>query len=168
MKIFFTPENNQKILRASAYYCVLWGFIITFVPQMVLRAFNVELLFGVEFWQFFGMVTGVIGIGFFIASSDPGKYWPIVFVGFLGFLMSTFVFAKSLASAHLPFNFALVLLMSSVIWIVPFYYILLAAYEENTLEFSHSKQFHDLINHVRPSEKSSSCCHSPLWLHILT
>lgn len=155
MKNFFTLESNQKILRAAAYYSILWGFIITFIPRFVLRAFNVELLFGAEFWQFFGIIVGVSGVGYFIASYDPGKNWPIIFIGFLGNLMGTFVFAKALVYRTLPFEFAIILFLSTVIWIIPFYYILMAAYEENTMEDSPPKQFHDLINLVRTSQNKT-------------
>lgn len=66
--------------------------------------------------------------------------------------MTTFVFAKALATGHLPASFCIILLVSTVIWIVPFYYILLAAYDENIMEESPPKQFHDLINFVRTSQ----------------
>jgi hypothetical protein len=35
-------------------------------------------------WQCLGMVIGVYGVGYFIASRDPVRHWPIVFVGLLG------------------------------------------------------------------------------------
>lgn len=155
MKSLFTLEINQKILKGAAYYSLLWGFIITLIPKVILQLFNVDTIQAIEFWQFFGMSVGVSGIGYYIASYDPGKHWPIVFVGFLGNLMATFVFAKALATGHLPPLFSILLLISTAIWIIPFYYILQAAYEENTMEESPPKQFHDLLNFVRTSQNKT-------------
>ncbi|MEA9358191.1 SelL-related redox protein [Bacteriovorax sp. PP10] len=155
MKSLFTLEVNQKVLRVAAYYSVLWGFIITLLPRVILNFFHVDTLLVIEFWQFFGMIVGVSGIGYFIASFDPGKHWPTVFIGFLGNLMATFVFAKALTTGHLPPLFSILLLISTAIWIIPFYYILQSAYEENTMEESPPKQFHDLLKFVRTSQNKT-------------
>lgn len=155
MKSLFTLEVNQKILRASAYYSILCGLVITLIPRMVLQFFSVDSILITEFWQFFGMIVGVLGIGHFFASLDPSRYWPIVLVGFLESLMGSFVFAKALVMGHLPFAFSAVLLISMAVWIIPFYYILLFAYDENTMEESPPKQFHDLINFVRTSQNKT-------------
>lgn len=155
MKSLFTLEVNQKVLRVAAYYSILWGFIITFIPKVILHFFDVDSLQVIEFWQFFGVIVGVSGIGYFVASYDPGKHWPTVFVGFLGNLMATFVFAKALVSGNLPPLFSSLILVSTAIWIIPFYFILMAAYEENTMEESPPKQFHDLINFVRTSQNKT-------------
>lgn len=155
MKSLFTLEINQKVLRGCAYYSILWGLVITLMPRVILQVFSVDSIEVIEFWQFFGMIVGVSGIGYFIASNDPGKYWPIILVGFLGNLMGTFVFAKALAMGHLPTAFSTILLVSTAIWIIPFYYILLSVYDENTMEESPPKQFHDLINFVRTSQNKT-------------
>lgn len=155
MKSLFTLEINQKILKGAAYYSVLWGLVITLIPKVILQLFHVDTIEAVEFWQFFGMSLGVSGIGYYIASSDPGKYWPNVLVGFLGSLLGTFIFAKALATGHLPILFSTLLLLSTAVWIFPFYFILQAAYEENTMEESPPKQFHDLLNFVRTSQNKT-------------
>lgn len=155
MKNLFTVEVNQKILKAAAYYSILWGFIITMIPKVILHVFNVDSLQVIEFWQFFGVIVGVSGIGYYVASYDSGKHWPIVLVGFLGNLMGTFVFTKALVTGHLPLGFSITLLISTAIWILPFYYILQAAYDEYIMEESPPKQFHDLINFVRTSQNKT-------------
>ena len=155
MKSLFTLEINQRVLKVAAYYSVILGFVITLIPRVILEYFNVDTLHTIEIWQFFGMMVGVSGIGYFIASFDPGKHWPTIFVGFLGHLMTTFVFAKALANGNLPVLFSVLLLISTAIWIIPFYFILQAAYEENTMEESPPKQFHDLINFVRTSQNKT-------------
>lgn len=155
MKELFTPELNKNLLRASAYYSIVWGFIITFMPGLLLNLFGVQTPMLMEFWQIFGMILAVMGIGQFIASFDPGKHWPIVLVSFLAGLMGSFVFIKSLVIGSLPVQFGVVLLVSSAIWVVPFYYILIAAYEANIAEESSPKKFNDLLKYVRTSQNVS-------------
>ena len=155
MKSLFTLEINQNILKASAYYSVIWGFIMALMPSMILQFFKVEPILAIEFWQLFGVFVGVSGIGYYVGSTDPGKHWVIIFVGFLGNLLATFVFAKALVNGQLPVAFNSLLLISAAIWIIPFYYILLFVYDENTMEESPPKQFHDLINFVRTSKNKT-------------
>ena len=148
-------EVNQNILKASAYYSLLWGVIITLMPRGILQAFNVEPILAIEFWQLFGILVAVSGIGYFVASTDPAKHWAIIFVGFLGNLLCTLVFAKALVNGELSVLFCTTMLISAAIWIIPFYYILLFVYDENTMEESPPKQFHDLINFVCTSKNKT-------------
>ena len=155
MKSLFTFEVNQKILKAAAFINLLMGFIITLMPRKILLFFGVELPYAIEFWQFFGVIVGVAGIGFYVASTDPGKHWPIVLVGFLGKLLAGFIFLKALATQSLPMDFALILIITTLIWTIPFYFILQAAYDEHILEDSPPKKFHDLLSLVRTSRKAT-------------
>ena len=155
MKNIFTIETNEKILKAAAVYSVLWGVLVTFIPRLILHLFGVEISSGGEFWQLTGMIVLVAGIGYYIASRDTGKYWPIVLIGFLGNLFGTLVFAKALVTGSLPPLFSGILLLSTAIWIVPFYYILITAFDEMAMEDSPPKQFSDLIRFVRTSQNKT-------------
>lgn len=155
MKNVFNKDNNEIILKSAGIYSMLWGFLVALMPVMILQFFNVDLPHAVEFWQLFGALTGVAGIGYFISAQDSGKYWPIVFVGFLGNLLAALIFAKTLATGSLPPLFATLLLVSTAIWLVPFYYILQAAYEQSIQEDSQPKQFNDLIRFVRTSQNKT-------------
>lgn len=151
----FTIETNEKILKAAALYSILWGVLVSFFPRLILQAFGVEISSGIEFWQLTGMIVLVAGIGYYIASRDTGKYWPIVLVGFLGNLLGTVVFAKALATGSLPPLFSIILLLSTAIWPIPFYYILISAFDEMAVEDSPPKQFNDLIRFVRTSQNKT-------------
>src|SRR5471032_2932685 len=35
-------------------------------------------------WQCIGMIVGVYGFGYWIASRDPVRHWPIVLIGLIG------------------------------------------------------------------------------------
>lgn len=155
MKSFFTLEINQKILKITAFYSILLGFFNLIFPEMVLKSFGVHEEFTLELLQIFGIITGAMGIGYFIASLDPIKNWPIIFIGLIANILSSLIFLKSIFIETLPVNLAIFLLISSLIWSLPFYYILLNAYDENTQEGSAPKQFHDLINFVRTSQNKT-------------
>ena len=155
MKTFFKHEANEKILKFAAVYSGLWGFTVAFLPKVVLHLFGVEIPEVIEFWQLFGMLVGVAGIGFYIASQDSGKYWPIVFVGLVGNILGAIIFAKSLITGSLPPLFSVVLLLSTLVWIAPFYYMLHAAYDEFSKEDSPPKQFSDLVRFVRTSQNKT-------------
>lgn len=155
MKNIFIPEINEKIQKAAGIYSILWGFLIALIPKVILQFFEVEIPSSIEFWQLFGILTGVLGIGYYISSQETGKYWPIIFVGFLGKLLGSIVFTKALVTGSLPPAFASLLLFSTAIWLVPFYYILLAVYDELTHEDSPPKQFNDLIRYARTSQNKT-------------
>ncbi|MBC7429577.1 MAG: hypothetical protein H7336_13250 [Bacteriovorax sp.] len=155
MKNMFTSESCEKILKAAAIYSLFWGLLITLVPKVILIFFGVEIPHIIEFWQLTGMFVGVMGVGYYIASQDTAKHWPIIFVGFLGNLMGTFVFAKAMLSGSLPVFFSTILLVSTAIWLAPFYVILQGVYAELVQEDSPPKQFNDLIRFVRTSQKKT-------------
>lgn len=150
-KLFNNFYINKKVLRFAAYYNVLWGVIITLGPAFILRSFGVELYNGMVFWQILGMFTAVMGVGLYIASSDSDRYWPNVLVGLITSVMATFLFAKALITGSLPVPFSLFLLLSNAIWILPFYGILNASWENSIKEDSPPKKFHDLIKVARTS-----------------
>ena len=43
-----------------------------------------------------GMIVGVYGIGYIIASARPLVHWPIILVGFLGKIFGPIGFTKAL------------------------------------------------------------------------
>lgn len=155
MKKLFTFEMNQKILKTAGFVSLIVGFGITLMPKIILNFFGVEFSFAIEFWQFFGVIVGVTGIAYFVASSDSEKYWPIVFIGFLGNLLGGFIFLKALITGSLPLNFSLFLSVATLIWTIPFYYILQVTYDAHTSEDSPPKKFHDLIGMVRTSRNAT-------------
>lgn len=151
----FTSQNNERILKLAAFFSLFWGILITLIPNVILRFFEVEIPQGLEFWQLFGMLTAVAGVGYFIAAQDTGKYWPIVLIGFLGKVLGSIVFAKALITGSLPPLFSTILFLSTILWPVPFYFILNQAFEDYTHEDSPPKQFSDLIRFVRTSQNKT-------------
>ncbi len=153
MKSFFNIENNQTILRLAAFVSLIWGFLVPIIPLIIQNFLGPETDASYsEMLQHVGIVFGVMGIGYFIASFDPGKHWSVVFVGLLMNLFLALNFLKAYLTDIVPGQISLFLFLNSLIWVIPFFYILLAAYDENTAEESSPKRFRDLINFVRTNK----------------
>ena len=155
MKSFFTILNNQIILKALALINILWGLSVPFMSHILNAFFGGEALLYTQMLQCVGIIFGALGVGYFIASENPAKHWPIIFVGFLVNILLSLNFLYSLIFNDTHAFMALSLLINVGIWPVPLYYILLSAYEENTLEESSPKRFHDLIKFARTNQGPS-------------
>ena len=75
-------------------------------------------------WQGMGMVIGVYGLGYWWASYDPVRHWPIVAVGFLGKIFGPLGFLFNYISGNVPLSFISTLITNDFIWWIPFLIIL--------------------------------------------
>jgi hypothetical protein len=115
-------------LLLAAGYNVLWGAAVVLMPFFWFDHWEVERPTYPELWQCVGMIVGVYGIGYLIASVDPLRHWPIVFVGLLGKVLGPIGFLWSLGETKLPPEFGYHILFNDLIWWVPFFFILRASY----------------------------------------
>ena len=152
MKSYFNLLTIQKMLKLAAIYNILWGLFVIVFPNTVFQFLNMPIPNYIELWQCIGMIVGVYGVGYYIASFDPAIHWPIVLVGFLGKIFGPIGFLKALYVGALPLKFSSLILFNDLVWLVPFYFALIYAYEANTLEESAPKKFNDLIKFVKTSE----------------
>ncbi|MEQ8240464.1 MAG: alkyl hydroperoxide reductase, partial [Cyclobacteriaceae bacterium] len=77
-------KNYGLTLKLAAIYNILWGAWVVLFPQHFFELTNMEPLKHATIWQGMGMVICVYGIVYWLASYDPIRHWPIVFVAFLG------------------------------------------------------------------------------------
>ncbi|MHB8862909.1 MAG: SelL-related redox protein, partial [Pirellulaceae bacterium] len=77
-----------------------------------------------QIWQCVGMMVGVYGVGYWMASRAPYRLWPIVFVGLLGKLLGPLGFAAVAMQEGLPWSWGIMILLNDVIWWIPFAAIL--------------------------------------------
>ncbi len=125
-------ENSMKlVLRAAAVYNILWGAWVVLFPDHFFNLVGMEPLNHPMVWQGMGMVIGVYGLGYWWASGDPARHWPIVAVGFLGKIFGPLGFAFNYLQGAVPFEFIYTLITNDFIWWVPFFLILKYAYERN-------------------------------------
>ena len=86
------------VLKLAAMYNVIWGAWVVLFPEQFFEITNMQIPENLTIWQGMGMIVGVYGIGYWLASYDSIRHWPIVLVGFLGkifgplgFIMNYFI-----------------------------------------------------------------------------
>ena len=124
----------RPLLVLAGIYNLCWGAVVVFFPNLTFERMGLEPPLYPAIWQCVGMIVGVYGIGYLIASRDPFRHWPIVLVGLLGKVLGPigFVYA-SLITDQLPPVFGWVLIPNDLIWWVPFSIILFNAAKHNQL-----------------------------------
>ena len=117
-------------LQLAAIYNLAWGAWVVVLPHHFFEITNMAVPENLTIWQGMGMIVGVYGIGYWLASYDAVRHWPIVVVGFLGkifgplgFLMNYFILES------VPFEFSYTLYSNDLIWWIPFFLILKKVHE---------------------------------------
>ncbi len=114
----------QLTLRLAAIYNILWGSWVELFPQHFFSIAGMEPINYPVVWQGMGMVIGVYGLGYFWASYDPIRHWPVVAIGFLGKIFGPAGFLYHLWMGSLPLAFGWTLIFNDLIRWVPFFLIL--------------------------------------------
>ena len=126
------PSWMKLVLAASGYYNIVWGGLVMSVPSLFFDWARLAQPNYPELWQCIGMMVGVYGIGYWIASSDPVRHWPIVFVGLLGKVLGPLGMLMAMVDGRFPVSFAWIIITNDLIWWVPFTMILMHAAKENS------------------------------------
>ena len=111
-------------LKLAAIYNLLWGAWVILFPNSFFELVGMELPKHPMIWQGMGMVIGVYGLGYWWASFDPIRHWPIVAVGFLGKILGPLGFILNYIQGVVPGEFGYTLLTNDLIWWIPFAIIL--------------------------------------------
>jgi len=121
--------NKSKItLRLAALYNIVWGLLVIAAPNLFFDLIGIDRPNYPEFWQCIGMIVGVYGVGYWLASYAPLIQWPIVLVGLLGKIFGPLGFAYALITGKFPIEFGIIIVFNDLIWLIPFLLILRAAY----------------------------------------
>ena len=115
-------------LRAAAAYNILWGASVVLFPNLAFDLLGIARPLYPSIWQCVGMIVGVYGVGYAIASLNPLRHWPIVLVGLLGKIFGPIGFLWAASSNQLPWSMAWTILTNDILWWIPFTLILTAAY----------------------------------------
>ncbi len=128
MKPDYEPRSWMRyVLLAAGAYNLIWGAVAVLFPQAMLSWLSVEAVpVTTKFWQCIGMMVGVFGIGYLIASRHPFRHWPMTLVGLLGKVFGPIGFATAIADKSLPNAMGWTILTNDLIWWVPFGAILWA------------------------------------------
>jgi len=120
----------KTVLKLTACYNILWGAWVALFPDHFFLLVGMEPLNHPLVWQGMGMVIGVYGLGYWWASYDPLRHWPIVAVGFLGKIFGPIGFFINYSMGKVPWEFFYTLITNDFIWWVPFFLILKKVHHE--------------------------------------
>ncbi|MCU0247309.1 MAG: AhpC/TSA family protein [Bryobacter sp.] len=119
------------VLRLAAAYNLAWGALAILFPHLLFDWAGMARPNYPELWQCIGMIVGVYGIAYGIASTDPVRHWPVVLAGLLGKVFGPIGFAMAVANGRMPLRFGATIITNDLVWWVPFGLILLAAYRNS-------------------------------------
>ena len=123
-------KNWLKItLKLAAIYNIIWGAIVIAFPNLLFELAGMKLPLYPMIWQSVGMIVGVYGIGYWVASRDYIRHWPVVLVGYLGKLFGPIGIFYQVAFLGFPKAFLVVTLFNDLIWLLPFALMVIAAYK---------------------------------------
>ena len=114
----------KTTLKLAAIYNLLWGAWVVLFPFHFFDLVGMQHPSQPMIWQGVGMIVGVYGIGYWLASYNPLKHWPIVFVGLLGKVFGPIGFIGNYLEGKVPFCFFYTLITNDFAWWIPFGYIL--------------------------------------------
>ena len=114
------------ILFLAAAYNIVWGIIVSLVPELILFD-DVSSPFILIILRCVGMLVGVYGIAYYIASKDPAKYWSLVFVGYVGKILGPIGAFYYVYTGAIKKEFLIVNIFNDLIWLIPFTWIIYQA-----------------------------------------
>ncbi|MFK8138751.1 MAG: AhpC/TSA family protein [Bdellovibrionales bacterium] len=127
-----TRFSGEKVLKFAAAYNLIWGALIVLFPNLIFDLSGLERPIYPGVWQAVGMIVGVYGLGYWIASFDPMRHWPIILVGFLGKVFGPIGFLFTIGQGSLNWKFGLTIITNDLIWWIPFGAILIQGLKTNT------------------------------------
>jgi hypothetical protein len=115
----------RLVLRIAAIYNLLWGAWVVLWPQHFFQLVGMPAINHPMVWQGMGMVIGVYGLGYWWASRDYVRHWPIVMVGMLGKVFGPLGYVGNLLFLDMPHpEFGYMLLLNDLPW-WPFFALML-------------------------------------------
>lgn len=115
-------------LKLAALYNILWGAWVVLFPLATFELMGIQPPLYPQIWQCIGMIVGVYGVGYYLASKDPLRHWPITFVGLLGKVFGPMGFAQAYFTEQLPGSFFILIIFNDLIWWPSFVYIMMKVY----------------------------------------
>ncbi len=120
------PGWMGVVLRLAGAYNLLFGLWVLGWPNAWFEISGMEAPRYPFLWQCIGMIVGVYGLGYLLASRAPLRHWPIILVGFLGKIFGPIGFVWATMQGDLPWTAGWMIFMNDLIWLIPFGMILWA------------------------------------------
>jgi hypothetical protein len=119
----------QIVLKIAGVYNILWGAWVVLLPLSFFHLTEMPEPIYPTIWQSVGMVVGVYGLGYWLASYHYIRHWPVVMVGFIGKLFGPIGILFFTIRGEMDISWAIITLFNDLIWIIPFSMILFDAYK---------------------------------------
>src|SRR3569833_2530322 len=114
---------TKLIMLLAAIYNAVWGIVISIYPQII--SFDYPSTdFTLILLRCIGMLVGTYRLAFYFASKDQVRYWPLIFVGFVGKILGPIGSTYYIIKGELTVKFLYVNLLNDLIWLIPFGWIL--------------------------------------------
>ena len=126
------PSWPKRVLQAAAIYNLLWGAWVVLFPNHWFDLTGIPHPNYPGIWQCVGMIVGVYGLGYWWASRDYAKHWPVIAVGFLGKIFGPIGFLQSVIQGALPWSWGWMILTNDLIWWLPFGAMLYLAFKQHS------------------------------------
>ena len=123
-------RSHSLTLKIAAIYNMLWGAWVVLLPLQFFELTGMAEPTHPVIWQGMGMVIGAYGLGYWWASFDPVRHWPIVAVGFIGKILGPLGFVMNYLQGNIPASFGYTLITNDLIWWIPFFLILRDAHRK--------------------------------------
>lgn len=114
------PRWSNAMLRLAAVYNLLWGTAVVLFPRLPFEFAGMDTPNYPCLAQCIGMIVGVYGVGYWIASWDPVRHWPMILVGLLGKILGPIGFVWCALRGELPWIAGLTILTNDLAWWWPF------------------------------------------------
>jgi hypothetical protein len=121
------PAWATRWLWAAGIYNLVWGAVTIAFPNLLFDFAGVERLNHPAIWQCVGMIVGVYGVGYILASGDPRRHWPIVLVGLLGKILGPLGFVDAALRGDVPWRAGWLIVTNDLVWWIPFAALLVVA-----------------------------------------
>lgn len=121
------------VLIGAAAYNIIWGAFIVLFPLIPFTWAGLAPPTYPEIWQCLGMVVGVYGVGYAVASSHPLRHWPLVLVGLLGKVLGPIGFFYYALQTRIPWSAGWMILANDLSWWLPFGMILYRVHQLNRM-----------------------------------
>ncbi|CAE7200853.1 unnamed protein product [Symbiodinium necroappetens] len=125
------PRWIRRWLLAAGIYNIVWGTAVVAFPMLIFRSLGLAEPVYPQIWQCVGMIVGVYGVGYLIASRDPARHWPIVLVGLLGKVFGPIGFVHAIWTGSFPWAFGVTIVTNDLIWYPAFFAALAFAWRSS-------------------------------------
>lgn len=120
----------KGVLIVAGLHSSAVGALSILLPESTFGLYGLQENLHLIALQWFGAVTTIFGLGYFIAAYDVYRYWPIIMLGFLYkismpllLLFDTFMGLSGAGVNNM-------IIFNNFIWLIPFGLILYKVYEE--------------------------------------